>query len=136
MTIFRCDEVRLTIDLSSRVGLGIVFLGLAVFCVYAVTAGAGFLGVIGACVWIGAWLYYATLEVVISPEVVVIRRFWRSIWQARRSTVSAEIARGGNINTHRCLRLTSEAEARPFDMLQSLFGKNALQQAQLMLRIQ
>jgi hypothetical protein len=133
MTTFPSEDLRLRTDTSSRVGLGVIFIGMAAFCAYSVVDGAGFSAIVGACICIGAWLYYATLEIVIGPNIVVVRRFWRAIWQSKRSSVSAKIARGGEAKTHRCLRLTSEEESRPFDMLQSLFGKNALEQAQLML---
>jgi hypothetical protein len=133
MTTFRCEEVRLRTDISSRVGLGVVFLGMAAFCAYAAVDGAGIFGVIAASVCISIWLYWATLELVIGPDMVIVRRFWRSAWQARRSTVTAETSLGGETKLARCLRLHSEDEVRPFEMLQSLFGEAALSQAQLML---
>ena len=130
MTTFRSEEeARLNTDVSSRVGLGLVFLGMAAFCAYAAFDGATVLGVFGAIAFVCVWLYYVSLEIVITHDMVFVRRFWRPVWQARRSTVAANFAMGGDLKSNRCLRLSSPDQKKSFDMLQSLFGKAAIREA-------
>ncbi|MBO9580025.1 MAG: hypothetical protein J7498_03965 [Sphingobium sp.] len=125
--------MRLATGASSRIGLAVIFLGAALLSAYAALGGAILSGLLSALIWISAWLYYATLEIRIGPDRVIVRRFWRPIWQAQRAGIVVSDARGGDLKAHSCLLFSSPEQEASFEMLQSLFGKAAIGKVKEML---
>ena len=112
-------------DLSSRIGLGVIF-GLAVALgVGATLEGSYLLGLVGIVAGLGAWLYYGSLRVTVNSESVVVRRYGIVIFSAPRASVRASIGRGGELKTHTAVLLEASGQKR-IELLRTLFGRKAL----------
>ena len=129
-------------NLSSRLGLGIICLGLAALCLVAAfeaavdgAYGDTALALAPATGFTAMWLYYATISVVVTSEFVEVRRYWRPVWRSARHKVTARIGRGGEMKTHTVLILESP-ENRPIEPMRTLFGKQTLSQLVSLLGVQ
>jgi hypothetical protein len=121
-------------DLSSRLVLGIIFGFFVVIGTLATFDGAIIVGPLVAAVGIGLWLHYATLNVCITKNKVVVRRYGRNVFSANISEVHAEIGKGGELRTHTVLTLEATGQKR-IELLRTLFGRNHLQEMAMLLGV-
>jgi len=112
-------------DISSRIVLGVIFGFAVALGIGAVLDGAYILGLIGVLIGFGAWLYYASLQVTVGSERVVVRRYGIVIFSAPRASVRASVGRGGELKTHTALLLEAPGQKR-IELLRTLFGKKTL----------
>jgi hypothetical protein len=135
-------SVVFSTDVSTKLGLGVICLGISGIClvgsvqsIFEGSLGGAVLGVASATAFTFMWLYYATVTVVVTNDTVEVKRFWRPVWRAARKDVSARVGRGGEMKTHTALILESPGN-RPIELVRTQFGKQALGQVASLLGVQ
>jgi hypothetical protein len=121
-------------DLSSRIGLGVVFSFAVALGIGAALEGAYLLGLVCTLLGAGVWLYYASLRVTVTAEQVLVRRFGLLIFSAPRASVRASLGRGGELKTHTALLLEAPNQRR-IELLRTLFWRKTLTELAQMLNV-
>jgi hypothetical protein len=119
------DRSTFGTDLSSQIGLGVIFGFAVALGVGAAFEGAYVLGLVCIVIGLGTWLYYASLRVTVSSKSVVVRRYGIVVFSAPRESVRASVGHGGELKTHTALLLEAPGQKR-VELLRTLFGRKTL----------